>query len=276
MLTPLPEPLPQKAGASIPPPSEAMGSTLGCNAHRSGLQTPEASARTTAVAGWVVTRNNFLSCSQKCKCCPAPTPTPSGDAHRRRLAALAAPGSRPGNPVLNVVEMGIVRRRRCPDQNAGRSQNHTHLHGVPCHGCHRRRHPRATDTLGLRRRPRLNVELVYAPAWTTDWLSEAPRTSSKLTASLLQERPPTNGHSRAKHPQSGVPNAKARPLNWSACSAPPLAKRITAATTAPSLSTTSSASEVKNWASAISPRHMPTTPVHRPESAVVWNAQKER
>ena len=142
------------------------------------------------------TPNNSLSCLQKCKCCPEPTPTPNGDAHRRRLARLLHQVPDPEIPVLNVVEMGIVRNVEVA-KNCVASQDHPNLHGVPCHGCHRRRHPRATDTIGLRRRPRTQSGTRVRPGLDHRLaLRWQPRTSSKLTASLLQERPPTNGHSR--------------------------------------------------------------------------------
>ena len=43
----------------------------------------------------------------------------------------------PEIPVLNIVEMGIVRNVDCQDEWGSR-QHHTHLHGVPGHGRHRR------------------------------------------------------------------------------------------------------------------------------------------
>ena len=85
---------------------------------------------------------------------------------------------------------------------------------------------------------------VLAPAWSSDWLSEAGRSKLRPTASRrLRKRSRARAHSRMQIPPSPVRVAIRMATDASGSSARRPARRCTAARPASNLSTTSSASD---------------------------------
>lgn len=80
----------------------------------------------------------------------------------------------PEIPVLNVVEMGIVRSVECPDNAIIIKITPTYM-GCPAMDAIADDIRSKLDPLAKEESKTLSVELVYSPAWTTDWLDDAAK-----------------------------------------------------------------------------------------------------
>jgi len=85
----------------------------------------------------------------------------------------------PEIPVLNVVEMGIVRTVESNDTSVAVKITPTYM-GCPAMDAIADDIRDQLSPLALEEGRTLSVELVYAPAWTTDWLSDSAK--AKLEA----------------------------------------------------------------------------------------------
>ena len=78
----------------------------------------------------------------------------------------------PEIPVLNIVEMGIVRGVECTDSAVLVKITPTYM-GCPAMDAITDDIKAALTSLAREENRTMTVELVYAPAWTTDWLTVA-------------------------------------------------------------------------------------------------------
>lgn len=85
----------------------------------------------------------------------------------------------PEIPVLNVVEMGIVRNVDANENGVAVKITPTYM-GCPAMDAIADDIRDQLSPLALEEGRTLSVELVYAPAWTTDWLSDSAK--AKLEA----------------------------------------------------------------------------------------------
>ncbi|MBI2409029.1 MAG: phenylacetate-CoA oxygenase subunit PaaJ [Gemmatimonadetes bacterium] len=83
----------------------------------------------------------------------------------------------PEVPVLSVVELGVVRDAQVAPDGAVTVQVTPTYSGCPAM---RVIEESIAEALRLRGAPRVTVQTVYSPAWTTDWIPEAAR--AKLEA----------------------------------------------------------------------------------------------
>ncbi len=116
---------------------------------------------------------------------------PGGDVVTRtrcvpRAWEIAAAVLDPEVPVLTIEDLGILRDVAEDDQGRVDVQITPTYSGCPAMDAIRDRHRRRAD-----RRPatsHVDVEFVLSPAWTTDWMSDAGRPSSRRTASPRRPR----------------------------------------------------------------------------------------
>ncbi len=80
----------------------------------------------------------------------------------------------PEIPVLNVVEMGIVRSVECPDNAIIIKITPTYM-GCPAMDAIADDIRSKLDPVAKEESKTLSVELVYSPAWTTDWLNDTAK-----------------------------------------------------------------------------------------------------
>ena len=96
--------------------------------------------------------------------------------------------------------------------------------------------------------PRFRIDIVHAPAWTTDWISPEAREKMRLNGIAPPKgQAPTKPSCWANPIRCLVPGVRARIRGWSVHLAQPPARRITSAMRALSLSTISSAFERNPW-----------------------------
>lgn len=145
----------------------------------------------------------------------------------------------PEVPVVSVVDLGIVRDL---DWRAG----HLHLVVTPTYsGCP------ATEVIEGDIRQALeqagfaapDLERRLTPAWSTDWISELGRERLRAYGIAPPKAAPASAACWARCPKCAAHNAAAPIPNCSASSAPPRARRCTAAASAWSRSTISNAFE---------------------------------
>ncbi|UOQ87935.1 phenylacetate-CoA oxygenase subunit PaaJ [Agromyces endophyticus] len=97
-------------------------------------------------------------------------PTRSGDASRDHAWAVAATVTDPEIPVLTIEDLGVLRAVDVADDGSVRVQITPTYSGCPAMDAIRDDVLLALTHAGY---DRVDVELVLAPAWTTDWMSDA-------------------------------------------------------------------------------------------------------
>ena len=118
---------------------------------------------------------NWATCWPRCNSCRAPIREPSGERHAARVRRpglrLAAGSAGSGDPVLSVVDLGVVRDVRWDGETCVVVITPTYS------GCPAMREITQDIAATLARHgvDDARVETRLAPAWTTDWMSEKGR-----------------------------------------------------------------------------------------------------